>query len=145
MSIDQQQKIKAFSTTFSQPSVRQIRPLDKRKFRRYRHTDAARCYAVDSIGVRLTTLDRRHGAHVVDLSSNGVGVLMSTKLEIGSPIGIELRIGEYTLECFGQVRNATIKNNAFKVGIQFLYIGSAEKELLCILDRHHASRTFFRT
>ena len=111
-----------------------VRPWERRAQRRFRHYDAARKYNMDSIDVRVTTTDRRFGATLVDLSAGGAGVLLAVPLPVDSPVGVELQIGQYTVAAFGQVKNVVPQGSRHKLGVQFIHLDPAERELLLLLE-----------
>lgn len=111
-----------------------VRPWERRVQTRFKQREAARKYTIDSIDVRITTVERRYGASLVDLSIGGVGVVLATPLPIGMPVGVELQIGQYTVTALGVVRSVMKKGNLFRLGVQFVQLGAAEREFLRFLE-----------
>ena len=96
--------------------------------------EAARKYNMDSIDVRIITADRRYGAALLDLSVGGVGVLLAVPLQVNLPIGVELQIGQYTVAALGQVITVMSQAGRYRLGLCFLHLDPAERELLRLLD-----------
>lgn len=110
------------------------RPWERRRQSRFGQRDAARKYTMDSLDVRITTVERRYGASLEDLSIGGVGFLLATPLPIDMPVGVELQIGQYTVTALGMVKSVRKKGNLFRLGVQFVQIGAAEREFLRFLE-----------
>ena len=111
-----------------------VRPWERRMQPRFRQREAARKYNMDCIDVRITTMERRYGATLVDLSTGGAGVLLAMPLPVNSPVGVELQIGQYTIAAFGQVKSVMQKGNQYRMGVQFVHLDAAELEFLRLLE-----------
>ena len=111
-----------------------IRSWDRRRHVRFRHREAARKFHMDSIDVRVITTERRVGATLVDLNAEGAGILVTEPLPTDSPIGLELQIGLYTVPVFGQVRTVMQRSGRYRLGVRFVHIDAAERELLLLLE-----------
>ena len=107
---------------------------DRRGHARFRQREAARRFNMDSIGVRITTTERRFGATLVDLSAEGAGVLVAEPLPPDAPVGVELPIGQYTVAALGQVITVMSQAGRYRLGLCFLHLDPAERELLRLLD-----------
>lgn len=111
-----------------------VRPWERRAQPRFRQRDAARRFNMDTIDARLTTMDRRFGATLVDLSSGGAGLLVTMPVPVDTPVGVELQIGQYTVVAFGEVKNAMKQTRGHRLGVRFIHLEEEDWDLLRLLD-----------
>jgi len=103
---------------------------DKRAFVRLNLDDIGQLFEASEIKVKVGTVQQVHDGVLLDVSSGGAAVKLSTPLEIQQPIKIGFVLSHKSIVTKGQVRHIQRLESGYKIGMQFIDLDPAIQEFI---------------
>jgi hypothetical protein len=95
-------------------------PLGKRAWARIADNDLYSLLAVKSIPVKVVSTNFEKTGHLLDISKNGLAVLLSSQLTEAQPVKIGFFLGKQKVISRALVRNISAVEGKFRVGMEFV-------------------------
>jgi hypothetical protein len=95
-------------------------PLGKRSWVRIPNIDLYRLLDVEYIPIRIVSKTFYKTGYLIDVSPNGLGVLVDRVMNEGVLVNVGFFLGKYKVTSKGLVENSMPFENQFRVGIRFI-------------------------
>lgn len=95
-------------------------PLGKREWVRISNVELYRLIGREHIAIRIVSNSINYTGYLLDISQNGLAVLVNRDLKEGVPVKIGFFIGKHKLTSRGIVRNSIISESNYRIGIEFI-------------------------
>lgn len=97
-----------------------VNPLGKRAWARIANNDLYSFLTVKSIPVKVVSTNFDKTGYLLDISKNGLAVLLPAQLKAGQPVKIGFFLGKEKVVSRGSVRNISAVEGKFRVGMEFI-------------------------
>jgi hypothetical protein len=95
-------------------------PLGKRGWPRITNNDLYSLLDVKSIPTKVVSADFEQTGHILDISKNGLAVLLSAQLSDGQRVKIGFFLGKRKVVSRAVVRNTCTVEGKFRIGMEFV-------------------------
>ena len=95
-------------------------PLRRRKQVRISNVELHRFFDEEHIAVRIASDSLNYTGHLLDISRNGLAILVKKDLKKGLLVKVGFFIGKHKLTSKGIVRNSIVSESNYRVGIEFV-------------------------
>lgn len=95
-------------------------PLGKRAWTRLSNHDLYRLLDADYIPVKIAARTFNDKGYLLDISANGLAVLVDRALKVGVLLNVGFFLGRHKVTAKAVVRNSNCFENNYRVGIEFV-------------------------
>lgn len=95
-------------------------PLGKRAWARLSNNDLYRLLDADYIPVKIVARTFNDKGYLLDISANGLAVLVDRAMNVGALLNVGFFLGRYKVTAKAVVRNSNCIENNYRVGIEFV-------------------------
>jgi hypothetical protein len=114
-------------------------PLGKRSWVRISNIDLYQLLDVEYIPIKIVSKTLNKTGQLIDISPNGLGVLVDRGMKEGVLVNVGFFLGKYKVTSRGLVENFMPFENHFRVGIRFIDL---QKEHATFIVGINSSRVF---
>ena len=115
-------------------------PLGKRSWVRISNIILHRFLGVENIKVKIVSSTLSKIGELIDISSHGLAVLVDKSIQVGTPVKVGLFLGKHKIISKGKVKNNSICENSFRVGIEFVELKEEDVSYITELTASDAYR-----
>jgi len=109
-------------------------PLGRRSTVRLLKKDLFRMLEVDNVPVQIVAKKFNDRGLLVDISTNGLAILLNDELKAGTVIRVGFFLGKHKILSRGIVRNTSAANDKQRIGIEFVELSKEHTYFIACLN-----------
>lgn len=94
--------------------------LGRREWERIPNVELYRFLDEEHIAIRIASNSLKYTGYLLDISRNGLAIIVNRELKEGVPVKVGFFIGKHKIISKGIVRNSIVSESNYRVGIEFV-------------------------